>query len=139
MDEERKSAGELAAEFIKWRDAKKKLDKIYEEKKEVIEAQMLAITNQLHEICEEQNASSIRTDSGTIIRSVSTDYTTTDWDAMHSLVLKHQAPHLLWKRINNSAMRDFLDEHPDEYPPGLRIDSKYTVTVRRPTKRNVGE
>lgn len=133
--ETKQSADELAEEFIKLRDAKKKLEEIYEQKKEVFETRMREITNELTLICEEQNASSIRTAHGTIIRSVTTDYSTTDWDAMHALVLKHQAPYLLWKRINNSAMKDFLESHPEEYPPGLRIDSKYTVTVRKPTNR----
>ena len=128
------TAGSLAAEYIKLRDAKKKLDKIYDQKKEVIEQQMQAITNQLNELCEKLNASSIRTDHGTIIRSVSTDYHTTDWDSMHKVVLEYSAPYLLWKRINNSAMKEFLDAHPDVFPPGLRIDSKYTVSVRKPTK-----
>lgn len=133
--ETKQSADALAEEFIKLRDAKKRLDDIYEQKKEVFETRMREITNELTLLCEEQNASSIRTTHGTIIRSVTTDYSTSDWDAMHNLVIKYQAPYLLWKRINNSAMKEFLDAHPEEYPPGLRIDSKYTVTVRRPTAR----
>jgi hypothetical protein len=33
-------------------------------------------------------------------------------------------------------MKDFLEEHPDEYPAGMNVDSKYAVTVRR---KNQGE
>lgn len=135
MEETKVSADELAKEFIELRDAKKKLDDIYEKKKSVFETRMREITDTLTVICEEQNASSIRTQHGTIIRSVTTDYSTTDWESMHKLVLKYEAPYLLWKRLNNAAMKEFLEAHPEEYPPGLRIDSKYTVTVRRPTNR----
>jgi hypothetical protein len=28
-------------------------------------------------------------------------------------------------------MKDFLEQHPDEYPAGLNVDSRYAVTVRR--------
>ena len=129
------SADELAKEFIELRDAKKRLDKIYEEKKEVFETRMQEITGALSVLCEEQKASSIRTAHGTIIRSVTTTYNTTDWDAIYTLVNKYQAPYLMQQRIHTSAMKEFLDAHPEEYPPGLRVDSKYTVTVRRPTNR----
>lgn len=135
MENEEVTAGELADMYIKLRDAKKKLDKIYETKKEAIENQMQGVTNKLNELCEKLNATSIRTNHGTIIRSVTTDYHTTDWDAMHRVVLDYSAPYLLWKRINNSAMKEFLEAHPEVYPPGLRIDSKYTVSVRKPTTR----
>jgi hypothetical protein len=30
-------------------------------------------------------------------------------------------------------MKQFLEEHPDEYPAGLNVDSRYAVTVRRKT------
>ena len=128
MENEEVTAGELADMYIRLRDARKKLDKIYETKKEVIENQMQGVTNKLNELCEKLNATSIRTNHGTIIRSVTTDYHTTDWDAMHRVVLDYSAPYLLWKRINNSAMKEFLEAHPEVYPPGLRIDSKYTVS-----------
>jgi len=35
------------------------------------------------------------------------------------------------KRIHQGNMRLFLEENPDLLPPGLNVDSEYTVTVRR--------
>jgi hypothetical protein len=28
-------------------------------------------------------------------------------------------------------MKQFLEEHPELLPPGLNVDSEYTITVRR--------
>lgn len=140
MEEEKVSADALAEEFLKLRDGLGKLNKIYEGKKKVFDDRMTEITQALNVICEEQNASSIRTAHGTVVRSVSTTYSPLDWAAIHDLVIKHQAPYLLWNKIKDSAMKEFLAEHPEEYPPGLCVNSKYTVTVRRPTNRkSIGE
>jgi len=35
------------------------------------------------------------------------------------------------KRIAQTNMSTFLEENPDLHPPGLNIDSRYTVVVRR--------
>jgi hypothetical protein len=38
---------------------------------------------------------------------------------------------LLEKRISQANMATFLEENPDLLPPGLNIDRRYAVTVRR--------
>ena len=70
------------------------------------------------------------------MRSVRRRYMPTNWDAVYKLIEKHKAFSLLEKRVHNGNMKDFLDEHPDEYPAGLNVDSRYAVTVRR---KNQGE
>ena len=54
---------------------------------------------------------------------------------MHEFILEHKAPYLLHKRINEYAMRDFLDANPTELPKGLNIVSEYKISVRKPTKK----
>jgi hypothetical protein len=50
---------------------------------------------------------------------------------VYDLIAKHKAFGLLEKRVHNANMRDFLEQHPEEYPAGLNVDSRYTVVVRR--------
>jgi len=50
---------------------------------------------------------------------------------MHSFILEHEAPELLDKRVNQSNMRQFLEENPDLVPRGLNVDSEYTLSVRK--------
>jgi hypothetical protein len=64
-------------------------------------------------------------------RTVKQSYWTNDWEAMGRFVVEHQAPELLEKRLNQGNMKQFLEEHPDLLPPGLNVDSQYSVTVRR--------
>lgn len=135
MSEERLSADQLAEQYIKLRTERAILNEEFEKKDAVLKEQMENISENLLSICKEQDATSIRTEHGTIIRSVTTRYWTNDWGAMHELINKFKAPYLLEKRIMNSAMRDFLEENPEAYPPGLNVDSKYTITVRKPSKK----
>lgn len=135
METEKPNADKLAAAFLNIRDAYYALKKEHEEKEAILKAQMDTLQAEMNKICEEQNATSIKTQHGTIIRSVATKYYTTDWDSLYQFINTHQAPYLLEKRISNGAMRDFLEDHPDVFPIGVNTDRAYSVTVRRPTKK----
>jgi hypothetical protein len=77
------------------------------------------------------NTTSMSTARTIIIKRVMKRYNPTNWEAVYRLVDKHKAFGLLHKRIHDTNMKDFLEEHPDEYPEGLNVDSRYAVTVKR--------
>ena len=129
------TAGDLAEQYLYYRDLKSQLKQKYEAKEAILDAELDAITNSLMALCNEQDASSIRTDSGTIIRSIKVRYEPRDWDSMHEFILEHSAPYLLQKRVNESAMKEFLENNPEELPKGLNIVSEYKISVRKPTKK----
>ena len=125
------SADKLAEIYIKIRDARAKLKEEYEEQDAVAKEQQDLIAEQMLAICKEQNADSIKTQAGTIIRKVDTRYWTSDWESMYDFIHEHDAYPLLEKRIHQTNMRQFLEENPDLLPAGLMTDSKYTIVVRR--------
>lgn len=129
------TAGDLAEQYLLYRDLKAQLKQKYEAKEAILDAELDAITNRLMSLCNEQDASSIRTDSGTIIRSLKTRYETKDWESMYEFVVEHNAPYLLQKRINETAMKEYLENNPEEYPKGLNVASEYKISVRKPTKK----
>ena len=71
-----------------------------------------------------------------LFRSVRTTYSTNDWDSMNKFILEHGLPDLLEKRIHQTNMKAFLEENPDELPPGLNANMEYSVTIRR--SKNAG-
>lgn len=122
----------LAKTFIKIRDARASLKKDYETKdKELVEAQD-KIKIALLDYCKEHDVESVRTEEGTFFRTVRNRYWTNDWEEMHKFILEHAAPDLLEKRLNQTAMREYLEEHPEDYPRGLNVDAVYSITVRKP-------
>jgi hypothetical protein len=73
----------------------------------------------------------VRTGEGLFYRGVATRYWTSDWESMGKFVVENNVPELLEKRLHQGNMKQFLEAHPDLLPPGLNVDSEYTITVRR--------
>jgi hypothetical protein len=93
--------------------------------------QLAEIEYKLIQIMNKAETSSMSTDRAIIIKRVSSRYNPTNWEAVYRLVDKYKAYGVLHKRIHDTNMKDFLEEHPDEYPEGLNVDSRYAVTVKR--------
>lgn len=100
-----------------------------------LKGQLDTITSKLLDICNTQNLESLRTAAGTVTRRTVTRYWTSDWGSMYQFIKEHDAPHLLEQRLHNGNMKQFLDENPDTLPIGLNADTKYAITVRKPTNK----
>ena len=100
-----------------------------------LKAQLDIVSTKILEICNEQNLDSLRTPMGTVTRRTVTRYWTNDWEAMYRFIKEQDAPFLLEQRIHNGNMRQFLEENPDTLPMGLNADTKYAITVRKPTNK----
>jgi hypothetical protein len=124
-------ADKLAEIYIKIRDKRVELKEKFEAEDAVLKEQQDLLAQEMLEVCYENNADSIKTPAGTIIRKVDTRYWTTDWDSMYQFIQEHDAYPLLEKRIHQTNLKQFLDENPNLLPAGLQADSKYTVVVRR--------
>ena len=133
MSEEKISVDKLTSAYIKLRDAIRELEYDHKTKLSVLKEQQEVITNKILDICEEQNADSIRTTSGTISRRVVSRYWTSDWESMYEFMAENEAMHLLEQRIHNGNMKQFLEANPDKCPKGLQADRRFTVSVRKPT------
>jgi hypothetical protein len=122
---------QLTATYIKIRDARSDLKRNYERADEELENQLKLIESEMLEICKAVDANSIKTDAGTVIRSVKSRYWTNDWDSMYRFIKEHDAYALLEKRLHQSHMKQFLEENPEIEPAGLNVEREYTVVVRR--------
>lgn len=117
--------------YIKMREKHTAMLHEFQEQENAIKAQMQQVKDALLDHCKEHNVESVRTSEGLFFRTVKQSYWTNDWDSMGKFILDHQAPELLEKRLHQGNMKQFLEEHPDLLPPGLNVDSQYSVTVRR--------
>ena len=127
------SADRLVKAYIKIRDKRKQIADEFEKQDKDLEETQDAISEKLLEICKTMGADGFRTEFGTVSRRVSKRFWTNDWHSFHKFLLEHKMPELLEKRIAQSNMATFLEENPDLLPPGLNVDSKYTISIRRKT------
>lgn len=121
----------LAEVYIKIRDKRAQLKQVFEAKDNELEEQMQVLSDEMLEVCKRLEADSVRTQHGTIIRSVKSRYWTNDWDSMYQVIKEHGAFGLLEKRLHQTNMKEFLAENPSFYPIGLNVENSYTVVVRR--------
>ena len=124
-------ADKLAEIYIKIRDKRAEIKEKFETEDALLKEQQDLLAAEMLEVCYENNADSIKTPAGTIIRKVDTRYWTTDWDSMYQFIEEHDAYPLLEKRIHQTNLKQFLEENPELLPAGLQADRKYTVVVRR--------
>lgn len=117
--------------YIRIRDAKAKLKAEFEAEEKVLTEQMDIIKRALLDHCKEHGVDSVRTSSGMFYRSLKTRYWTGDWSAMHAFILEHQLPEFLEKRLNQTAVKAYIEENPDVTLPALNTDTEYSIYVRK--------
>lgn len=103
----------------------------YEAEEKKLKTQMDTVKSALLKFCKEQNVDSVRTGEGLFYRTVTVNYWTNNWDAMHKFIVAENAPQLLHQRLHQTNLKEFLEANPDILPPGLNVDSEYAITVRR--------
>jgi hypothetical protein len=137
MSDEVESQAEVPLEkltriYIKMRDKKAELGNQVVKLENDMGTVKTAILNHMKSL----GVESLRTEAGTVYRTVRSQYSTSDWESMGKFILEHGVPELLEKRIQQTNMRAFLEENPDLLPPGLNSNMEYSVTIKR--SRNGG-
>jgi len=121
----------LAKAYLKIRAKRAELSATFKEEDDRLVKQQDKVKHALLEYCKTQGVESVRTSEGLFYRSIKTRYWTSDWESMHRFILANEVPEFFEKRLNQSVVKQFLDENPDLVPPGLNVDSEYTIAVRK--------
>ena len=101
----------------------KEIKKIKEER-----SQVQAI---LLEACKHLKSDSLKNKVGTLTRRVKKRYWTTDWPSMYKFIKEKGLMEFMEKRLNQTNIKEYLVEHPDELPPGLQSSAEYAISIRR--------
>jgi len=128
------TAGKLASVYIKIRTKRAELLAAYELEDNKLKEALETLEEEMLEKCKDEDADSIKTPFGTIVRSVKTRYWPADWEIFNQYVIDNEALGLLEKRVHQTNMGQWLEEHTDNPPPGLNIDRRYACTVRKAAK-----
>lgn len=127
-------ADRLVKAYVRIRDAKAKLTSDYDAEFERLDNLLKLVETELLEVCKATGQDGGKTANGTFTRTVKTRYWTSDWKSMYDFIKENNALELLEQRVAQGNMKTFLKENPDKMPAGMNVDSRYSITVRRPTK-----
>ena len=121
----------LTATYIKIRDARTALAAKFKAEDGELQEQLEQVKRALLEYCDANGLESARTSAGMFYRTVKTRYWTSDWESVYKFVLDNNLPELFEKRLNQSVVKELIEEDPDFALPGLNSDSEYVITVRK--------
>jgi len=121
----------LTTAYIKIRDARTELAAKFKAEDGALQEQLDQVKRALLEYCDTNGLESARTSAGTFYRTIKTRYWTSDWESVYKFVLDNNMPELFEKRLNQSVIKELVDEDPDFALPGLNSDSEYVITVRK--------
>ena len=124
------SVDKLVRAYIKMREKREELTRTYDTEYESISEKMRLVKNALLDQMRSANVESIRTTEGLVYRTMSKKYWTSDWDNFYNFIMEHNIPQVLEKRVHQTNLKEFLESNPDLLPPGLNVDSEYSVTVQ---------
>ena len=117
----------LAKVYVKIRDKRRELSAQDDKLRKQLEQVSIAML----EICNEQGASTVRTEHGTVSVRSSTNYWTSDWEAFYAFVRDNDAFYLMQKRLSSTAIQQFLDENEEANIPGLNVKSEQSVVITK--------
>ena len=125
------SVDKLVNAYTKIRDKRSELTSKYKEEEGKLREQQDRVKLALLEYCKEHEVDSVRTASGLFYRTVKQRYWTSDWESMHNFIMDNKVPKFFEKRLNQTHVRQFIEENPDLVPAGLNVDSEYAISVRK--------
>jgi hypothetical protein len=125
------SVDKLTGAFIKIRNARAVLSAEFKEKDAKLVAQQDMLRQGLLDYCTEQNVESARTSEGSFFRTTKTKFWTSDWESMYEFIMENKVPEFFDKRLNQTNIKQFLEENPDLMPKGLNQDTEYSIVVRK--------
>jgi hypothetical protein len=106
----------------------------YDTKLEILKGQQDEIKFEIKDQMKALGVTSVKSPFGTVSMRTSTTYTTNDWASFKDFILEHGAVDLLFKRIAQANMAQFLEENPGVVPPGLNSVTEFNIVVTKPTK-----
>jgi hypothetical protein len=125
---------ELVKIYLTIRNDRDTLEAQWKAKDKELEEDMNMIAQQLLIICNDTNATSIKTDQGTVIKSLKERFTVSDRDEFNKYVREHDAVELFEGRIHQGNFKQFMSDRQDEgLPFGVNVMREFSITVRKPS------
>ena len=122
---------ELVKIYLTIRSEREKLELQDKELKNDLDA----IAQQILIKCNEANATSIKTNVGTVVKKLNERFTLSDRSSFDAFVREHDAIELYEGRIHQGNFKEFISERVDEgLPPGVNVMREFTIQVRKPTQ-----
>lgn len=134
-----RNAERLVRIYRKIREAREQATSEYNKKDAELKAQLDVVAKMLIDLMDEDKATGMTTTEGTVTKVIKNKYWNVDWPAFNQYVKEHDLFDLFEKRIAQKNMAEYLASNPEAAVPGLQMDRRYDVLVRKPSSRSKPE
>ena len=125
---------ELVKIYLTIRNERERIEAEWEVKDKELKQELLVIEQSMLAMCNDTNATSIKTAQGTIIKSLKERFNLSDRDSFNKYVREHDAVELFEGRIHQGNFKQFIaDKQGAGLPPGVNVMREFGITVRKPT------
>lgn len=122
------------AAYMKLRAKKSEVEAKIKADIDKLKADMDKIEKWIKSQADDMGVTSFKTKHGTAFLST-TDYANVEsWDATLSFIKEQGAFHMLEKRVNKTAVREYIEQN-RAVPPGVNYGTKIEVSIRKPTTK----
>jgi hypothetical protein len=131
-----KDMNELVKAYLTIRNERDRIESEYKDRDMQLKADMAVLEQEMLAGCNDMKVESLRTDSGTVIKSLKERFTCADRDNFNKFVLETGAVELFAAHLHQSNFKEFMSErHHEGLPPGVNVMREFTITVKKPTVR----
>lgn len=120
---------DLVGKYLKLRELKKEKEEAHKREVAPISEMMGKLEMLFLQRMNEAGLESLPTKHGTPYKSKRTSATVADWEAVYSFIREHELDNMLERRVNKSAVQQYVEEHGD-LPPGVNWREEIVVNVR---------
>lgn len=125
---------ELVKIYLTIRSEREKMEAEWKMKDKEMQNDLSQLEQKMLSICNDTNATSIKTAEGTVIKSLKERFTCSDRDSFNKFVREYDAIELFESRLHQGNFKEFIAEHVnDGLPPGVNVMREFTITVRKPS------
>jgi hypothetical protein len=111
-----------------------RLEAEWEVKDKELKEELVLIEQSMLGVCNDTNATSIKTQYGTVIKKLNERFTLSDRENFNKFVMEHGAPELFEGRVHQSNFKQFMSEREgDGLPPGVNVMREFAIQVRKPS------
>lgn len=129
-------ADSLVSAYLGLRGQREKLARKYDQEDSVLKEQMERLEEAMLSTCNDIGAETLRTESGTIVKTLKENYVCGDWDNFKKFILENNALELLQQRISQTNFKEFVSTRQEEgLPPGISTMREFKITVRKPSSK----
>jgi hypothetical protein len=127
---------EMVKAYIAIRTARENLYRQYKTKDNEFSSELTQLEQVMIDECNALNVESVRTNNGTITKTVKEQFACNNWDEFKQYVIEHGALELLQRRIHDGNFAEHMANHEGEgLPPGISSVRAFSVVIRKPTSK----